>query len=750
MALFNFFKKEKAPTQEDEKIMDFPSSVPITKPERPVAQNYEVPKHNNANTPQQYSQKPVPKFQWPKYGTSVEGLVSAVQVKVFVDASFVKGPAFDTFYQEWKQYRTKQLATRYYFIPSYEKQKLSLEEQQVVSGDDCREFFCQNPADCISRIVAKGLKWNIVWLTESNEQGIIAQDTSRKSNSIYLRWYGMDKTGKLKSLPVPAKEPRISRSTAQKENPVILFPHAPKLVQVNKATNPAEFVPEKGSYVIAQGIGKRYVLHAPVMTDHSSITYKTNDATFFAKIYTPDALRIDLFENKAKRMIQEKINLPGVCWPRDILKDTNGCFVGILVPASLGVQLSQSVFSGTSGIQKYFPSWDRRDICALALTILRTVCALQKMGIVFGCFNPASVYVESSDKVYFVDTDAWQLEGYPVLSRNLTFTPPELLNDPKKVRLFTIDEDNYQTALLAFMLMMPGKYPYAKKNRKADDDSLRNMSFPFSIGGDMKRSEDAERPSGAWQIVWDHLPYKLCFNFYHAFHQNGNFSMPGMRLQGYTWIEQIEYFGKILSTAQGEQSRMLFPSTFRRDNKRTFVQCEICGKEHPSFYFLRKIRVQGEVISVWDRGYRICLPCAVDRSNSPDACFTCKCCGKTFYYTNRTYIMHKIGKLNFDWNEQKWCKYCKKQTVRCTRCGREVPLYQLKEFRDEQRNQRRSVCNNCFGELIYEEKRRKNAVYRTQTCRNCNRPFNITQGEKAYFESRGFSLPTRCRNCRGR
>ena len=196
-----------------------------------------------------------------------------------------------------------------------------------------------------------------------------------------------------------------------------------------------------------------------------------------------------------------------------------------------------------------------------------------------GCFNPASVYIESQEKVYFVDTDAWQIEGYPVLSRNLTFTPPELLGSTEKLHMYTPDEDNYQAALLAFMLMLPGKYPYAKRRRKNDDDSLRNMSFPFSLSVDKRRSADSERPSGAWQIVWDHLPYRMCVNFYNSFHQEGEHSQPGTRLPAGSWIAQIEQFGKYLQTQEGAQSRPLFPHTFRRDPKRTFVRCSICGRD---------------------------------------------------------------------------------------------------------------------------------------------------------------------------
>jgi CxxC-x17-CxxC domain-containing protein len=37
---------------------------------------------------------------------------------------------------------------------------------------------------------------------------------------------------------------------------------------------------------------------------------------------------------------------------------------------------------------------------------------------------------------------------------------------------------------------------------------------------------------------------------------------------------------------------------------------------------------------------------------------------------------------------------------------------------------------------------------RTLTCRDCGRTFTYTEGEQAFYASRGFSEPTRCPDCR--
>ena len=146
-------------------------------------------------------------------------------------------------------------------------------------------------------------------------------------------------------------------------------------------------------------------------------------------------------------------------------------------------------------------------------------------------------------------------------------------------------------------------------------------------------------------------------------------------------------------------------------------------------------------------GYRVCLPCAVDQS---DTSFTCKSCGRTFYYTNRTKIVHEIGRLNFDWSGQKWCNACKKHSVKCSRCGAEVPLYQIREFQDKRRNLTKSVCGKCFSELLSEAKHWKDSVYKTLCCRQCGRSFNITNGEAEFYEQKHINLPSRCPSCRGK
>src|SRR5436305_11001363 len=53
--------------------------------------------------------------------------------------------------------------------------------------------------------------------------------------------------------------------------------------------------------------------------------------------------------------------------------------------------------------------------------------------------------------------------------------------------------------------------------------------------------------------------------------------------------------------------------------------------------------------------------------------------------------------------------------------------------------------NTRFSSL-YEEK--EQLADRTLTCRDCAQEFTFTEGEQAFYTSRGFSDPVRCPTCR--
>lgn len=788
MGLFDFFKKgdpaaEKKPVTKTEIHTDVPvmkpkaeNVTPVNVPAAgmkqevrpvyeqktpPVVQNKEragkmpTPAARPVDRKEQNASAEMPdkrrgssqRVYWPRYGTTLSDLMHNRQLRVFVDGSFIAGEQFGSFSALWAAERANGNENCVFFVPGFIKNALTQEQKSLLNSGDYREWYSNSYEECFKSFHTRN-RCAIILLTNDIEVGLQAQKAAAESETL-LRWYGMDKNGCLCSLSsresAQEKHPTEKKTTAKPK-----FQWTDQMIKISRRPGPAR-APEKGESVVTCGGRTMLRLLEPVMSNHNSVTYATSDSAYYAKIYTAGNLQIDVWENKADRMLREKIQIPGVCWPVDKLMNQRGEFVGILVPTSRGIQLTRSVLNGATGLNQAFPNWKRVELCTLADTLLSIIMSLHKHGIYFGCLNPAAIYVVSPKEIYLIDVDSWQIESYPCVTRNRTFTPPELIRSSTKQAFFTPDQDSYQVALLIFMIMLPGKFPYALRKSINEEDSIAERSFAFGVGSDMRRSKDSERPQGIWRIVWDHLPYPMCNLFYNTFHVNGKFSAVGTRPNDYEWKRMVAGYQKELEACGDADRNAIFPKTFRRDGKRVFVKCSSCGQEHPEFYFLKNIHVNNQRVDIWSSGYRVCLPCAADRS---DKSFTCECCHRTFYYTNRTKLMHEIGKSEFGWNNQKWCSDCKKRKKPCPNCGKEVPIYQMKEFTDRRRNLTRTVCSGCFGELINEEKRSrelwKNTVNRYVTCKVCRRQFSLSNGDVEYFQKKGLNLPSRCPNCRGR
>ena len=683
-------------------------------------------------------------ISWPRYGTKIEDLLSNYKIRVFIDAAFIASDKFGVFSDRWSTGKSISNSESVYYIPSFEKDKLTEEQKQTLKAGDYKEWYSKTFEECFKSFHERNTRCAIVFLTTSADNGVIARTAALEAKA-NMRGYGVDANGYICSLSVGEKAYYSKDMTENKA-----FQWTDQMVKISKRPS-LHRVPEQGETVTANRNKSVVHLLKPLMSNHNSVTYSIDNREYCAKIYTADILQIDLWENKADRMLQAQIKIPGICWPVDKLINDNGQFVGILLPTAKGTQLTRSVLNGTTGMSQAFPEWKREDLCTLADTILSTVMQMHKAGIYFGCLNPATIYIANPKETYFVDPDTWQIEGYPSVSRNRTFTPPELLRSGSKQMFFTPDQEYYQVALLVFMIMMPGKFPYALRNSNSEEDSIAEKSFAFGIGGGMRRSRDSERPQGVWRITWDHLPYSMCNLFYNTFHANGKTSEPGTRPNDYVWKKAVNSYLRELNGNNSSDSHSIFPKTFRRDGKRVFVRCSICGQEHPDFYFLKNLYVNNQRVDVWSKGYRICLPCAEDKS---EVSFTCECCGREFFYTNQTKLMHAIGKSEFGWENQRWCRYCKKQTINCAECGKDVPIYRLKEFTDKKRNLTRTVCPECFGKLVNQAKREQeawnNSVYETRRCNNCGHSFVITNGEAEYFKKNGLCLPNRCPKCRGK
>lgn len=376
------------------------------------------------------------------------------------------------------------------------------------------------------------------------------------------------------------------------------------------------------------------------------IIYATNTATHsVAKIYKKNKVTRRNYE-KIKLMLTKKINCPGICAPEAALYNDADEFVGYLMPQAKGETLQRGVFIKPR-LMKLFPHWKKRDTIELCITILDKIKYLHDRNIIMGDINPNNILVVSPTEVYFVDVDSYQVGEFPCPVGTIPFTAPEIQHLEYSTFLRTIGNENFAVATLLFMIMLPGKTPYAQQGGSDQATNIINMDFSYPCGDNSNK----KTPEGPWRYIWSHLTRKLKEAFYNTFRKGGDYSTEGTRLGASEWRELFEsYRYAIDSGRMGEtdkQSEELFPTALKKIADAKYVKCRLCGREVAENNCLEGI-------------CRECLDSGETRH--------CAKCGREFIYKNyEKYIKHHgPNKLCDECHEQsQQAKY--KQT--CVDCG---------------------------------------------------------------------------------
>ena len=303
--------------------------------------------------------------------------------------------------------------------------------------------------------------------------------------------------------------------------------------------------------------------------------YLTSYKGIVAKIYKADKIT-RLRHEKLKLMLTKNINCDGVCFPLTLVHNQNNEFVGYLMRSAAGRELI-SVFIPPL-LKKYFSNWDKNDTVQLSVTILRKLKYLHDRNVILGDINPRNILVVSPTEVYFVDTDSWQVEGFVCPVGMPTFTAPELIKK-KSFGLRSIGNENFAVATLLFMLMLPGKPPYAMQGGEGISDNILKGDFSYPLG----ERRTGKTPEGPWRFCWSHLPFKIKEAFYETFRLGeAHYDEKNRYGSGY-WLRQFINYLELLKNGtmreQDEESLLLFPTRFKRQLGKNYVKCKLCGRE---------------------------------------------------------------------------------------------------------------------------------------------------------------------------
>jgi serine/threonine protein kinase len=338
-------------------------------------------------------------------------------------------------------------------------------------------------------------------------------------------------------------------------------------------------IPHAGDTVIAERRGnfREIKLTKAFASGGEGTIYHTNMPNFVAKIYGKNQINKIKYE-KIKLMLTKNIICRGICFPVASLYNTRNEFVGFLMPKARGKELQKCVFIPPL-LKKNFPNWKKRDTVQLCITILKKIKYLHDKNIILGDINPNNILVVSPKEVYFVDTDSFQIEGFPCPVGTTNFTAPEIQRKKYDSFLRTMGNDQFAVATLLFMIMLPGKPPYSVQGGENQSENIINMDFAYGLG----EESNGRTPDGPWKFCWSHLPCKLKEAFYQTFKKGEEHSTENTRYSSEDWLQLFKGFLSLLESKnfadQDEMSNELFPLSLRKNKKETYVKCLLCNVE---------------------------------------------------------------------------------------------------------------------------------------------------------------------------
>jgi len=443
-------------------------------------------------------------------------------------------------------------------------------------------------------------------------------------------------------------------------------------------------IPKEKNIIIDNKNQKHKLIKQIGRTGGEGSVYLT-DTNYICKIYKQE--KITLFrQEKIKLLIQNNIRIKNICLPELIAYNNFKEFVGYLMPKAEGIEIKTSIFIPPLLKQK-FPNYNRIHLAKIALNILEKVKELHSYNIIIGDINPSNILIKDENNVYFIDTDSFQIEGYPCSVGMVPYTRPIHHGKRYESYLRTKDDDIFAVATLIFQLMLPGKLPYSFSGGGSEKENMKPENFPYKCY-DGEGYNNA--PEGQWVYIWSHLPKKLKLLFCRIFKRSEKVSIDEFIKVIKSYIWQLE---------QGYQTTDIFPLTYKQvDNEGNVIKDDFQE-------------------------------------------FKCKICGNIFAIPNKQIEEFKAK----GWKIPTKCEICRKikdpDIKKCTKCG--------KKFRDKNHNLCKNcrgeyiTCNSCYNEFLFSESEKefydKKGLHYPKKCPDCrNKKRGNDSNSGGFFSWFGF------------
>ncbi|MEA5530026.1 hypothetical protein VB638_10580, partial [Dolichospermum sp. UHCC 0684] len=218
--------------------------------------------------------------------------------------------------------------------------------------------------------------------------------------------------------------------------------------------------------------GKSITLLSEIVNSGEAKVWRTNQNGYLAKIYhspTPERVqKLAVMIANPPTEPNSHLHHVSFAWPKSVLKNDQGDFVGFLMP---------EIKDGKELLDVYNPrrrqalklEIDWRFLHTTALNIVSIIEALHAAGYVLGDIKPQNILVNNRALPSIIDTDSFQVinpkneKVYHCLVGSEGYTPPELIGKDFDSIEQTEVHDRFRLGVIIYQLLFGGNNPFQGK-----------------------------------------------------------------------------------------------------------------------------------------------------------------------------------------------------------------------------------------------------------------------------------------------
>ncbi|MFM6748888.1 MAG: protein kinase domain-containing protein [Dolichospermum sp.] len=200
--------------------------------------------------------------------------------------------------------------------------------------------------------------------------------------------------------------------------------------------------------------------------------WRTDENGYLAKIYhspTPERVqKLAVMIDNSPTEPNSHLGHVSFAWPKSVLKNAQGNFVGFLMPEIKGGKELIDVYNPQRR-KKLELEIDWRFLHTTALNIASIIAALHEAGYVLGDIKPQNILVNNRALPSIIDNDSFQIKNprnskvYRCLVGSEGYTPPELMGKDFDIIEQTEVHDRFRLGVIIYQLLFGGNSPFQGK-----------------------------------------------------------------------------------------------------------------------------------------------------------------------------------------------------------------------------------------------------------------------------------------------